>query len=492
MSLLVAEKSWLTDPDMAADAVLQIKNKIIVPHPGQMPVLESEARFKCVAAGRRFGKTVIAAAALIDKMLERPNSIGWWVAPEYKNVTRGYSELVAQIPPGLLAKPAPPASSQNKLLHFKNGSVIEFYSAANADAMAGAAVDYCVFDEAGLVGSGDPWHQLIRPTLMDRGGGALFISTPRGKNWFWELCQRGSSNKHGDRDWAYWHRTSLDNPTIPKGVQDPEDRRRQREEEIEDARDSMPEMFFRQEILAEFISAAASIFNLEHPDAVLHSMAEPNGQTVFLGIDLAQKEDFTVLSASRAGDRVPVLHDRFNSLKWADQREKIRGAIRELQDRGAEDVRVGIDATGVGSAVVEELENEGVNLERITFTNKWKEEAVGFLARDLQNGHAHILKDQVSEFEHYEYQITPSGNYKFESSVGHDDEVSAKLIENWLHHQVGDGEFRVVPAGMGEAAIKETGIPEVKRVGEPDPVLDRINNEAAWGKGPGGSGRGFS
>ena len=481
MSLLVAEKSWLTDPEVAADAVNQLKNHILVPHPGQIPVINSEARFKCVAAGRRFGKTKIAASALIEKMLDPGgNKIGWWVAPEYKNVKRGYAAIVAQVPPGLLAKPAPPSTSQNLELLFKNGSRIEFYAASNPDAMAGEAVDYVVFDEAGLVGSDEAWHQLIRPTLMDRKGGALFISTPRGKNWFWELCNRGSSAHVGDRDWAYWHYTSLDNPTIPDI-----------KEEVEDARKSMPEMFFRQEIMAEFISAAASIFNLEHENAIVPSIVEPNGQTVFLGIDLAQKEDFTVLNASRAGDRLPVLHERFNSLRWADQREKIKAAIRELEDRGAEDVRVGIDATGVGSAVVEELESDGVNLERITFTNKWKEEAVGFLARDLQNGDAHILQDQIKEFEHYEYKITPAGNYKFESSVGHDDEVSAKLIENWMQHQVGDGTFKVVKAG--EAAVKDTGTPEIKRVGEPDPVSDRLNNEAAWGsKGLVGAGRGFS
>lgn len=481
MSLLVAERSWLTDPEAAAGAVNELKNHILVPHANQIPVIESEARFKAVAAGRRFGKTKISASILIDKMLERPNSIGWWVAPEYKNVKRGYMEIVAQIPPSLLAKPAPPSTSQNLILHFKNGSVIEFYSAANADAMAGAAVDYVVFDEAGLVGSGDAWNQLIRPTLMDRKGGALFISTPRGKNWFWEICMRGLSKHVGDRDWAYWHYTSLDNPTIPDI-----------EKEVEESRRIMPEMFFRQEIMAEFISAAASIFNLEHPDAVLNGIAEPNGQTVFMGVDLAQKEDFTVITASRAGDRVPVYHDRFNSLRWADQRERIRMAIRELEDRGAEDVRVGVDATGVGSAVVEEMENEGMNIEKIKFTNQWKESAVGVLARDLQNGDAHILRDQIDEFEHYEYKITPSGNYKFESSVGHDDEVSAKLIENFMHHQLGNAEFKVIPTGEPEAAVKDTGLPTKLTTGEDaDPLRDRLNNPAAWGGASGRSGRGF-
>lgn len=483
-------QKWLATPELTTNAIKNIKKQILVPHPGQVPIIESKARFKVVNAGRRFGKTKIAARALVVKAIEQPGMLGWWIAPEYKNIKRGYAEVVSQIPPILLAKPAPPVTSQNLVLEFKSGSVLEFYSGKNPDAMAGAGVDYAVIDEAALVPHGDDvWNQLVRPTLMDRGGGALFISTPRGKNWFWELFNKGLSKHPSNGDWACWHRTSLDNPTIPENVDDPEERKRRREQEVEEARLIMPEMLFKQEILAEFMSSAASIFNLDTPGTVIESTAEARG-SVFVGIDLAKKEDFTVISAARAEDRMPVYHRKFNELKWTDQRQMIHEAIKEIYAAGAEEIRVGIDSTGVGEAIADDLENEGLDVERILFTNQWKERAVGVLSRDFQNGAAHILESARSEFDHYEYEMTAAGNYKFESSVGHDDEVSAKLIEHWMLHTTSPSDIKVLNAP--EADKVDTGAPAIAETIEPDDPGSIMANDAAWGDGSFSGGGAYS
>lgn len=463
-------KNWLAPADLTTSAMSSLQSHVLVPHTGQRPVLESKARFKVISAGRRFGKTKVAARTMVTKAIEKPGMLGWWIAPEYKNIKRGYAEVVAQIPPTLLLKPAPPVTSQNLVIEFKNGSILEFYSGKNPDAMAGAGVDYAIIDEAALVPhGGDVWNQLVRPTLMDRKGEALFISTPRGKNWFWELYRQGQSKHPAHRDWESWHFTSLNNPTIPDI-----------EKEVAEARAIMPEMLFRQEIMAEFLSSAASIFNLDHEQAIVPATEEARGLVV-VGIDLAKKEDFTVITAARASDRMPVYHRRFNELKWTDQRRLIHDSIEELYVAGAEEIRVGIDSTGVGEAIADDLEAEGLDVERVLFTNQWKERAVGVLSRDLQNGDAHILEAAREEFEHYEYELTPAGNYKFESSVGHDDEVSAKLIEHWLIHALGPGEVRTLTSG--EAAVKDTGAPVIADTTEPDSPNEIMANEAAWGKG---------
>lgn len=473
--------TWLAeaDSDVAADAVAKVAKYVFKAHPGQKPVIESKARYKVVCAGRRFGKTKLAARMMVEKALDKPGSLSWWVAPEYKNIKRGYAEVVAQIPPQFLAKPAPPATSQNLVIEFKNGSVLEFYSGKNPDALAGAKVDLVIIDEAALVPhGGDVWNGLIRPTLLDSGGEALFISTPRGKNWFWQLYNQGLSQSIKFKDWECWHFTSLDNPTIPVYIRDPEEREKVRREELEAYRQTMPEMLFKQEMLAEFLSSAASIFNLEHPEAVVSTVEDPVG-TVYMGVDLAKKQDFTVITASRAGDRLPVYHQRFNQIKWTEQRQLIRDAVDAIMDMGAEEVVVGVDATGVGDAIADDLEAEGLNVERILFSNQWKERAVGVLSKDLQNGDAHILADQQEEFEHYEYELTPAGHYKFESSVGHDDEVAAKLIEHWLLHTSGLGDVKVVNRHP-EAALVDTGVPVVRTAGAPDDRQSIMDNPNAW------------
>ena len=177
-------------------------------------------------------------------------------------------------------------------------------------------------------------------------------------------------------------------------------------------------------------------------------------------------------------DRLPVYHRRFNAIKWTEQRAIIKDSIQELLDAGADDVRVGVDATGVGDAIADDLEAEGVDVDRILFTNQWKERTVGLLAKDLQNGDAHILEEASEEFRHYEYSLTAAGRYKFESTVGHDDEVSAKLIEHHLVSKLHVGDVRVIQ--HEEARVKDTGETTAAVTGPDDPA-DIINQPGAWG-----------
>src|SRR4051812_48405075 len=82
----------------------------VIPHPGQFPVLHSDARFKVLNCGRRWGKTVLGAKTCVQAA-RKPNQMIWWVAPTYKIVKRGYDEVLRQLPKGVLAKPAPPSTN---------------------------------------------------------------------------------------------------------------------------------------------------------------------------------------------------------------------------------------------------------------------------------------------------------------------------------------------------------------------------------------------
>lgn len=406
------------DPEVASQVIASVRKRLIVPHAKQRPIAESDARFRVVRAGRRFGKTKISAREIVRHAISTPNSMNWWVSNQWKNTRRGYREVVKQLPPELLAKPAPSDTSPELILRLKNGSRIEFYSGESPESLAGEGVDFVVVDEAALIRD-RVWYQLIRPTLMDSGGKALIISTPRGKNWFHTIWNRGADPEHPS--YEAWHYSSHDNPYLL-----PED--------IDEARATLPSLIYSQEIEAEFVSNAASIFTI--PPEVVHPMtAEPHGQ-IYMGIDLAKKTDFTVLSASREGDRLPVYHDRFNTISWPEQREIILDAVRSLEAYPRVDgVTVLVDVGGPGDVIFDDLEEAGLDVVAINFTN-WKEKAVKLLAADLERGDAHLLTDQVTEFESYEYTVTSAGRYKFEAATGHDDEVSAKLLEHWghIHH----------------------------------------------------------
>jgi hypothetical protein len=137
-----------------------------------------------------------------------------------------------------------------------------------------------------------------------------------------------------------------------------------------------------------------------------------------------------------------------------------------------------MDSTGVGDVIHDDLVMAGFDIIPINFTS-WKERAVKLLASDLGQGEAHILESQLPEFQHYEYEITAAGRYRFEASQGHDDEVSAKLLEHWgvVHH--GAPSMTVVsatPADEQRQRIEETA--EVHA--EPDSVADIMARPGAW------------
>jgi hypothetical protein len=403
-----------SDPEAAKKLLANLTSKKFTPHAAQQPVMDATECFLTMCAGLRFGKTKIAAALAL-RQCRRNNKMVWWVAPTYKIVKRGYNEVIRQLPPEILSKPAPQDTSFDAgravILRFKNGSRMEFYSAERPEGMLGEGVDFAVLDEAATMQE-HIWQQIIRPTLADRQGGALFISTPRGRNWFYKMYQMGQDDLK--RDYASWRFPSMANPFIPA-------------EEWEEMEETLPRAVYEQEILAEFISNAASVFRI--PDTAVQDIQKPEGHVV-LGIDLAKHNDFTVLCGVNSGNRMPCYHDRFNEVSWPQQRMRIHTALEKIE-KNADSVTVMLDSTGIGDVVYDDLSLEGLDAVPIKFTPQWKQMAVMLLAADLERGNAFVHNDQLREFESYSYNITDAGRWKFEAASGHDDEVSAALLAHW-------------------------------------------------------------
>lgn len=410
------EKLAGDSPELLEEALRELGKRVFVPHEGgQLPVMQSSARFRVLAAGRRWGKTKLAAHEAI-KAAQEPNQVVWWVANTYKNVARGYKEVLRQLPPSMLKKVAPVYTSTTLYLQFKNGSVIEFYSGGSPDALAGEGVNFVVVDEGGLIPD-NVWSQLIRPTLSDTLGRALIISTPRARNWFWKAWMLGQA---GEQSYESWRFPTSSSPYIT-------------EEEIASVKVELPELLFRQEYMAEFLAAGASVFGrgVEREGVVVPGLVRPRGH-LFMGIDLAKQSDFTVIDVVRAADRMPVHFERFNELSWPVQRGRIHSAADTLRESpGVKSLTIMVDSTGVGDVVVDDLEDEGLDVIPRDFNGGRKEQMVNLLAADLEQGRAHLTEEQRDEFESYAMTITPAGNYKYEASTGHDDKVAAKMLQHW-------------------------------------------------------------
>jgi hypothetical protein len=442
----------------------------------QEDVIASEARFRIIRAGRRWGKTEVAAHEAITAAL-KPDAMVWWVSNSANNVRRGYRKVQQYLPPSLYAKQPSSEAANSKIIELVNGSRLEFYTAGSAgatqnkdsSALTGEGVDFLVIDEAALIDK-MVWFQHLRPTLSDTGGRAIIISTPRGRNWFWQMVRRGE----GDNPrYHAFHYTSFDNPHVPSS-------------EHEEAKDELPEIMWRQEYLAEFTSDAASIFTVDESRNIAPGLGEPYGQLV-AGLDLAKKEDWTVLDIARAEDRQPVVLERWQKKSWPETSEDTIQIIRDLEARpDVEGVTVMIDSTGLGDVVYDTLDEAGLDVVEVNFgSGRQKEAMVKLLAADLEHGRAKILMEQLEEFDSYEYNLTPTGRYQFEAAVGHDDYVSAKMLQNWgIVHEAPPGAVSLNTEGEDAAAEEDDEVFEdgPHRVGtvEPDSYQDLLWRDSAW------------
>ena len=429
------------DPEQFRRLLQEISSKAVRPHPGQIPVIQSDARFKVMNCGRRFGKTVIAAHLMIRAARKR-NQMVWWVAPSYRVVKRGYEQILKQLPEGLLARPAPPEShfdaGRQVVLHFKNGTKMEFFSAERPEGMLGAAVDFVVLDEAATM-PGRIWNQIVSPTLIDHRGSALLISTPRGRNWFYQLWKKGQDPLN--EDYESWTFTTQDNPTLPEG-------------EADRMAADMPRMEADQEIYAKWIASGASVFLLEDY-AIQDNPIKPSGLvdrgdkrptgTVFLGVDLARTNDYTVLYGTEEGTRENVYFERMNGVAWSAQRRRIRRAVAVLKSAGASHVVLMVDAGNAGSVIVEDLLDAGYDTVGVNFSTH-KSNMVRLLANDLERGKAFVLADaEVDEFTNYQMAMSAGGRMQYSAPEGqHDDVVAAKMLSHWGCVNEGTGDITVI------------------------------------------------
>jgi len=212
-------------------------------HENQQEVSNSDARWKILCAGRRFGKTRLGIHMCMEVALNGGRA--WWVAPTFAIARVGWRALenaAYSFPPEI----QPKISLANMEVLFPNGGSISCKSADNPQRLRGEGLDFLVMDEAAFI-KPDVWQEVLRPTLTERKGSALFISTPMGmNNWFFDLWETAGNSPN----WERFQYSTYDNPAI-----DPE--------EIDSAKDEVGSIVFAQEYLAEFVDAGQGMLKPE-------------------------------------------------------------------------------------------------------------------------------------------------------------------------------------------------------------------------------------
>ncbi|MEL1782947.1 phage terminase large subunit [Acinetobacter baumannii] len=212
-------------------------------HPKQMEVYLSNARFRVVVAGRRWGKTSLSRTLIISKS-RKPRQRIWYVAPTYRMAKQiMWKDLIEAIPRKWVVK----INHSSLSIELVNGTLIELKGADDPDSLRGVGIDFLVLDEFQDI-SEEAWTQCLRPTLASTGGHAIFIGTPKAYNQLYTVYMQGQDPKKVKAgQWQSWQFPTITSPFIP-------------ESEIEAARADMDEKSFKQEFLASFETMSGRVY----------------------------------------------------------------------------------------------------------------------------------------------------------------------------------------------------------------------------------------
>lgn len=376
------------------------------PHPGQETIIRSEARFRVVACGRRFGKTEAGKIILLERALRGGRC--WWLAPTYGmagQVWRDVRAVCATIAGARL-------SEREQRIDLPGGGLIAVRSAHHPDMLRGMGLDCAILDEAAFM-TPAVWPQVVRPMLLERQGSAVFLSSPNGRNWFYDLYTLARSG--AAPGWAAFHFTSYDNPHIPRA-------------EIDAIRAVTPERIWREEYLAEFLTDSGQVFR-EVRAAASAPPAEPQPGAVYsAGVDWGRDSDFTAVAIIDTGARRMVALDRFNGVSWALQRGRLAALCARWRPAA-----VWAEANSIGSPNIEALQAEGLPVRPFQTTAASKGPLIETLALALERGALALLPDDtlLAELAAYRAERLPGGGYRYGAPPGQHDDCVIALALAW-------------------------------------------------------------
>lgn len=390
----------------------------------QQEVWTDPVRFKVVAAGRRTGKSRLAAYLLLVNALQTDKGHVFYVAPTQGQARDIMWNLLLEIGRDVIEG----SHVNNMQIRLINGITISLKGADRPETMRGVSLKYLVLDEYADM-KPDVWELILRPALADLRGSALFIGTPMGRNHFYELYKLAQLGE--DPDFKAWHYTSYDNNLLER-------------EEIDRAKKSMSSYAFRQEFMASFEARGSEMFK---ETWVSFSEKEPDGD-YYIAVDLAGFEEVGKKNKTKRLDNTAIAVVKVNQDGWwvkdiitgrwsLDQTAvKIFQAVRDYQP-----VSVGIEKGIARQAVMSPLTDlmkkysSFFRVEELTHGNKKKIDRVMWaLQGRFENG---LIKLNRGEWN---IQFMDE-LFQFPDVLTHDDMVDALAYIDQLANVAYSGDF---------------------------------------------------
>jgi hypothetical protein len=302
---------------------------------------------------------------------------------------------------------------------FENGpslTTLKFFSADGYDSIRGNTFDYLIVDEAAFI-KDDAWNQAIRPTTIVKCKKVLLLSTPKGRNWFKDMFVKGLENG------TSFTFPSHANPFIPQS-------------ELDEFKATLPPNAYKQEILGQFLDSGSAVFeDLSVIGIPVYHKAD-YGKRHFAGIDVAQSNDYTVVTIMDSHG-VVVEVDRYNGLKYSEMAKRIDMVLGKYKI-----LKGLIEVNSIGQPLweaIDAIKNRSYRLERFITTNESKSIIISALIKSIQDDNIRLSQEVncleviLTELEDFgfEYSVsTKKIKYGASSSASHDDTVMSLALSN--------------------------------------------------------------
>lgn len=381
-------------------------------HQGQLDIvrmIQGQAKYVTCVAPRQTGKSFMATQVILYWALNNPNAKIFWVSPTYAQARKPFDEILEGVFKANVIKSANKSTMEMK---FNNGAIVYFKSVERPDFLRGYTADFMACDEAAYY-TEEVWASVLKPMLLVRGRKCLFISTPRGSNWFKQMYDLGQSEDHPEYASCRMHYSQ--NPFIDKA-------------EIEEAKRTLPEHIFAAEYEGSFVDSGTAVFtNIE----ATQFTQWPRGQgRHYAGVDLGRQGDYTCCTiVDETGKVIEVYRD--NQREWSTMIDNIILLLRKYNAKAL------VEANGIGDVVFEQIKKQYKDAEPFITSSTSKQQIiesliVAFNTQAIKIPAKELFAPLAFELSIFEYQYSArSRTVQYSAPHGFNDDTVMSLAIAW-------------------------------------------------------------
>jgi hypothetical protein len=363
-------------------------------------IINESYKYYILNIGRQFGKTMLGINQMLYWAINHKGCNIAWVTPIYKQSKKVFDEMEKVTKTSGLFE-----YNRSDLTITGFNSQIQFFSGERPDNIRGNTFDYLIVDEMAFTRP-ELWSEVLSATVLVKGKKVIFISTPKGKNHFYQL----SLQPNYDNRYKYFHYSSYDNPMIDA-------------EDLEERKRSLPKHIFEQEYLAKFIDNASGLF--KNVDSCVIKTAERT-QKLFGGLDIGRADDYTVLTILNKNYQM-IYVQRWRQQEWSKIIDEVATKIREYN------AEIFVEVNNQGDVFFEMLQNKVYNnVQPYVTTTATKPIMIEDLAVHFENKDIGILNenwliDELNAFTYIYNEKTRRVQYGAPQGV-HDDGVMSLAL----------------------------------------------------------------